>query len=192
MRAQQQPFALRFRLLSRDEQRILRVPRRMIRRKIQRLEVVVIRLDHGTFSHRVAQLLKDANHLVGRFNNRMLRPNRPPNARKGNINLLLSSRSAVTALGRSGPQLGNVFVPFFGFHHDGFNFELYFVNPLPNLTLTLDGSALSPKFIDLRQHAVLSCEPSIAKGFPLSFTRNLGFLVESGQQFGGRAIQSCR
>ena len=45
MRPQQQPLALRLPLLPRDEQSILRIPRRMIRGKIQRLKVVVISFD---------------------------------------------------------------------------------------------------------------------------------------------------
>ena len=67
MRAQQQPLALRLRLLPRDEQRVLRIPRRMVRRKIQRLEVVVIRLDDRPFGDGIAEFLEDANNLAPRL-----------------------------------------------------------------------------------------------------------------------------
>jgi hypothetical protein len=47
MRAQQQALAQRLGLLAGDEQRILRVASGMVRRKIQRFEIVLIGLDDG-------------------------------------------------------------------------------------------------------------------------------------------------
>ena len=66
MRAQQQALALRLRLLAGDEERVLRIARRMVRRKIQRFEVVVIGFDDGAFGDGVAELLKDGDNLVAR------------------------------------------------------------------------------------------------------------------------------
>ncbi len=83
MRPQQQPLPLRLPLLPRDKQSILRIPRRMIRRKIQSLEVVVISLDHRPIGHGVTKLLKDANHLVRRLDDRMLRADRTADCREG-------------------------------------------------------------------------------------------------------------
>ena len=88
MRAQQQPLALRLRLLARDEQSILRIPRRMIRRKIQRLEVVIIGFNDRPVSNGVAKLLKDPNHLVRGLDNGMLRANRTPKTGQRNIDTL--------------------------------------------------------------------------------------------------------
>ncbi len=52
-----------FRFLLRDEERVLRVARRMVRRKIQRLEIVVVGLDLRTFFDRVAEIAEDARRF---------------------------------------------------------------------------------------------------------------------------------
>ena len=46
VRPQQQSFALRLGLLVGDKERILRIARGMIGRKIQRLEIVIVGLDY--------------------------------------------------------------------------------------------------------------------------------------------------
>ena len=51
-------------LLAGDEQRILSVARRMVRRKVERLEVVVVGLDLRPFAHGVAHRLEDGDDLV--------------------------------------------------------------------------------------------------------------------------------
>src|SRR6266566_1759247 len=62
--AEQQPFTRRLRFLIGEEQRVLSVARRMVWRKIQRLEVVVVGLDDRTFSNRVAKIAKDGDDFV--------------------------------------------------------------------------------------------------------------------------------
>src|SRR5580704_1553143 len=86
MRAQQQPLPLRLRLLARDKQSILRIPRRMIRRKIQSLEVVVVSFNHRPLGNRVPKLLEDSDHLVRRLDDRMLGAHRPPDSWQADIN----------------------------------------------------------------------------------------------------------
>ena len=88
VRAQQQPLPQRLRFLIGDEQRILRIPRRMIGRKIQRLEVVIIRLNLRPFFHRVPKIAKHPDHLVHGLDDRMLRPERTANAGKGDVDAL--------------------------------------------------------------------------------------------------------
>ena len=72
VRAQQQALALRLRLLAGDEQRVLRIARRMVRRKIQRLEVVVIGFDDGAFRNGIAEFLKDTDDFAHRTDDGML------------------------------------------------------------------------------------------------------------------------
>src|SRR6202043_2933791 len=86
MRTQQKTLPRRFRSLPRDEQSVLSISRRMVGRKIQRLKVVVVRLDDRPFGDGIPQLLKHGDDLVHRLDNRMLSANRPPNAGKGYVN----------------------------------------------------------------------------------------------------------
>ncbi len=65
MRAQQEAVALLFLFLSGNEDGVLHVARRMVQRKVQRLEVVVVGFDLGPFGDRVAHRLEDADDLVG-------------------------------------------------------------------------------------------------------------------------------
>ena len=68
-----QAIALRLLLLSGEEDRVLHIARRMIRRKVQRLEVVVVGLDLGAFADGVAHRLEDRDDLVHRAHDGMLR-----------------------------------------------------------------------------------------------------------------------
>ena len=85
MRAQQQALALRLRLLSRDEERVLRVARGMVRREIQRLEIVVVGFDHRAFGDRVAQFLEYADDLVHRFDDGVFCANGTADAGEGDV-----------------------------------------------------------------------------------------------------------
>ena len=58
-----QTVAQRLRFLPGDEERILRVARGMIRREIQRLEIVVIGFNLRTFFDRVAEIAEDADRF---------------------------------------------------------------------------------------------------------------------------------
>ena len=87
MRAQQQAVAQRLRFLSGDEQRVLRVARGMVRRKVQRLEIVVIGFNLRTFLDRVAQIAEDANDLVHRLDDGMFRADGTANAGKGDVEM---------------------------------------------------------------------------------------------------------
>ncbi len=59
-------------LLAGDEQRVLRVARRMVRRKVERLEIVVVGLDLGPFADGVAHRLEDGDDLVHHAQHGML------------------------------------------------------------------------------------------------------------------------
>src|ERR1700731_2037354 len=99
----------------------------MVHRKIQRLEIVVVRLDHRPLSDGIPQLLKHPHHLVRGLNNRMLRPNGTPDAWKSDVD----ARSRVAELQGVAdryPDLGAAF-------HDIANLELQFVNGSPRLAV---------------------------------------------------------
>ena len=83
--AQQQALALRLRFLTGDEQRVLGIARRMVRRKIQRLEVVVVGLDHRPFLNRVAEIAEDGDDLVHRLDHGMFGAERAANAGEGDV-----------------------------------------------------------------------------------------------------------
>ena len=88
MRAQQQAVARGLAFLPGDEQRVLRVARRMVRRKVQRLKVVIVGLDLGSFAHRVAHGLEDRDDLVLHSQHRMLGADRALHAGERNVEAL--------------------------------------------------------------------------------------------------------
>ena len=88
MRAQQEAIALLLLLLSGEEDRVLHIARRMIRRKIQRLEIVVVRFDLGTGANGIAHRLEDRDDLVHRADDGMLRAQRTANAGEGDVDAL--------------------------------------------------------------------------------------------------------
>ena len=75
-------------LLPGDEQRVLRVARRMVRRKVQRLEVVVVGLDLGTFADGVAHRLEDRDDLVHHAQHGMFDADRALDAGKRDVETL--------------------------------------------------------------------------------------------------------
>ena len=58
---------------------------RMVRRKIQRLEVVVVGLDLGAFGNRVAQIAEDRNDLVHGADDRVLGAEWTADAGEGDV-----------------------------------------------------------------------------------------------------------
>src|SRR5579863_7702835 len=52
----------------------------MVRRKVQRLEIVVVGFDNWSLRHGIAESLKNRNNLISGLDNRVFRPNRTPNA----------------------------------------------------------------------------------------------------------------
>ena len=159
MRAQQQAVALRLRLLPGDEERVLRVARRMVGRKIQRFEVVVVRLDNRAIGDRVAQLLEDANNLMHRADHGMLSANGTPNAGQCDIDALCRECIRAAADVRGLEQVGDP--------------RLQFVNANPDFALGLFGSALQPQIVDLGQDPVLAGHPAIAECFQISVIAHL-------------------
>src|ERR1700686_305852 len=136
MSAQQQPLPLRLGLLSRDEQRILRIPRRMVRRKIQSLEVVVIRFDDGPLRDGIPQLLKHRNNLPPSPHDGMFRPNRPPYSGQSDVDTF--RREEIL------PRTRNV-RPLYELRNPRFQF----IDANPGLALRLLRRALQPKVINL-------------------------------------------
>src|SRR5713226_1551225 len=85
VRAQQQAVAQWLRFLPGDEERVLRVARGMIRRKVQRFKVVIIRLNLRPFLDRVTQIAEDANDLVHRLEDGMFHADRTTNAGESDV-----------------------------------------------------------------------------------------------------------
>ena len=135
----------------------------MVRRKIQRLEVVVVRLDNGSFSDGVPKFLEDTNNLAPRPHHRMLRPNRTPHPRKRNINALSHKRIPAGARDVSA--------------FDEFrNPSLQFVDANPGLALRFFRRALQPQIVNLCEDPVLPRHPPVAKRFQFRVIANLGSL----------------
>ena len=86
--AQQQAIARGLALLAGDEQRVLRVARGMVRRKVERLEVVVVGLDLGTFADGVAHRLEDGDDLVHHAQHGMLDADGALDAGEGDVEAL--------------------------------------------------------------------------------------------------------
>ena len=89
MRSQKELFAPRLRFLIGKEQSVLRIARGMVRRKVQRLEIVVIGFDHRAFGNGISEVLEDGDNLVLRADDWVLGANGAANAGKGNVERLL-------------------------------------------------------------------------------------------------------
>src|SRR5207302_8796362 len=85
MRAKKQTVSQRHRFLTRDEQRVLGVARRMVRGKIQRLEIVVIGLDLRSFLDRISEIAEHGDHFVHGLDDRMLGAERATDAGEGDV-----------------------------------------------------------------------------------------------------------
>ena len=106
----------------REKQRVLRVARRMIRRKIQRFEIVVIGFDCRPLGDGVSEVLEHANDFVLRPNDGVFGTDGATNAGKGDVD----GKLAVDA----------------GLLHEGsfhlrFDFTLEFVDALAHFALRI-------------------------------------------------------
>src|ERR1700675_4541839 len=73
------------------------------------------------------------------------------------------------------------------------NVRLQLIDANPDLTLRLFRGALEPEIINLRQHAVLTRHPSVAKKLPIRFAlHRRRFLAERRKKFSGGAFQRRR
>ncbi len=113
----------------------------MIGRKIQGFEIVVIGLDHWPLGHGVAELLENANHLVRRLDDRMLRTDGTPKSRQSNVDAPLFCLIVARYLR-----------PLHHFLNPGFQL----IHTDSRLTLCILGSALQPQIIDLRHDPIFA------------------------------------
>ena len=86
--AQQQAVALRSPLLSGDEQRVLRIARRMVGRKVQRLKIVVVAFDLRPFGNGITHGDEDRDDLIHRAQHRMPHAQLAMNAGQGYVDAL--------------------------------------------------------------------------------------------------------
>ena|SRR5436305_578837 len=150
----------------------------MVRRKIQRLEIVVIRLDHRAFGHRVTEVLKHADNFVLRANDGMLGAKGTADTRQGDVD----GRLGLCAW----PWRQRSLDP-------GFNLRLDFIYTLTDLSLRVFWSGLQPELVDLGENAIFSGEPAVTKGFPLIFILDGGsFLLQRSQKFFDRGVEGLR
>ena len=158
MGAEQQPIALRLRILARNEERVLRVTRWMVRRKVQRLEVVIIGFNLRTLFDRVAQIAEDTDNFLHRLDYKVFRANGSANARKGDVETLghelHRGRSALNTDERCLHRL--------------FDLGFEFVDALADLALVRAGRPFQPQFIELSEDAVFAPHPAITKCFPIA------------------------
>src|SRR5216683_3641557 len=200
MRAQQKTLPRRCRSLPRDEQSILSITRRMVRRKIQRLKVVVVRLDHRPFGDGIPQPLKHGDDLVHRLDNRMLSANRPPNAGKGYVNKTCFLKRVPLEFrfrkfrAQMSNRKGGDLIPDLRSLYCLLNLLFNEVHFLACLALGFFGSRLQPEVVNLRQHPILACHPSVAKNLPLGLVLHRdSFMSERRTQFRRGALQRrCR
>ena len=199
MRAQEQPLALRLPLLPRDEQSILRIPRRMVHRKIQRLEVVIVGLDNRPLSHGVAKLLKNGNDLMHRLDDRMLGADGTANARKRDIDDTCFPKRLRLEFGRRNfrPRAGNRkignLIPSLSISYGLLNLIFDQVHLLADLSLRFLRRTLQPEIVNLRQHAILARHPSVTKYLPpglVLYGRSL--TAKRKKQVSGSALQRRR
>src|ERR1035438_9258168 len=83
--AQQQTIARGLALLAGDEQRVLRIARGMVRREVERLEVVVVGLDLGAFADGVAHRFEYGDDLVHHAQHGMLNADGALNAGESDV-----------------------------------------------------------------------------------------------------------
>src|SRR5579871_83903 len=79
--AQQQAVALKLLFLAGDKKRVLSIPGRMIRRKVQGLEIVVVGFNLRSLGYRITHLREYPDNLVHGPDDRMLGPKRAMNSR---------------------------------------------------------------------------------------------------------------
>ena len=143
-----------------DEQRVLRVARRMVRRKVQRLEVVVVGLDLGAFADRVAHRLEDGDDLVLHAQHRMLDADRALNAGQRDVEAL----GGELGIGRRGV---NACLCASSMAASARAFSS--LTRCPTSRFASFGRGLQPGVVDLREHAVLARHPAIAERLPVGF-----------------------
>src|ERR1700675_1379592 len=143
----------------------------MIRRKVQRFEVVIIGFNLRTFLDRVAQIAEDANDLVHRLDDGMFGADGMTNAGKSDVEALSGEFARGSpALNASESRLNHLL-----------NFGLEFVDALPNVALIRSRRGFQPQIVELRENAVLAPHPTIAEGFPVILgTDRCRLLIESG------------
>ena len=165
------------------KQRVLGVARGMVRREVERLEVVVVGLDLGAFADGVAHRLEDGDDLVHHAQHGVLDADRAMDAGKGDVETLGGE------LGISGRRVNFVVSVFNRRFHASFQF----VDAAADLALGRAGRGLQPDVVDLREDAVLASEPAIAEGFAVCVgMQRGGFVIERGEQVGDGAVECVR
>src|SRR5438477_4358076 len=150
----------------------------MVRRKIERFEIVVIGLDHRSFSDGISQILEYADDFILRANDRVLGANGVANAGKGNVDC------GFCCLCWRGIERG------FDLLLD-FSFQL--VDALTDFAFRLFRSSFQPEFVNLRENTVFACKPSIAESLAVIGVFEGGkFLFQSREQFLDCAVERLR
>ncbi len=143
-----QSVAQRLRFLAGDKQRVLRIARRMVRRKIQRLKVVKIGFNLRTFLDRVAQIAKDPNNLVHRLDDGMLRAEGPANAGEGDVeaarNYFAETESCISKESPTAPEIVRIVAS----RPPRATFVLQFVHCLSDIALGSARRGFQPKIVE--------------------------------------------
>src|SRR6266849_7166421 len=152
----------------------------MIGRKVQRFEVVIIRLNLRPFLDRVAEIAEDANDLVHRLDDGMFRADGTTNTGEGDVKTLGGEFAGGSpALNASKRRLNHLL-----------NFGLEFVDALPYLALVCSQRGFSPKIIELGEDTVLARHPTITESLPVILgTDRCRLLIECRQKLAHGAIK---
>src|SRR5712692_2847898 len=109
----------------------------MMGRKVQRFEVVIIRINIRHVSDRVAEMAEDDNDLVHRLDDGMFRADGTTNTGEGDVKTLRGEFAGGSpALNASKRRLNHLL-----------NFGLEFVDALPNVALIRSRRGFQPQII---------------------------------------------
>src|SRR5271155_4390723 len=148
----------------------------MVGRKIQRLEVVIVRLNLWTLLYGISKIAKHSDHFVHGFDDRMLGAKRTANAGKSDVEAAGGRFSPARIKSRI-PRLRapNRAALRAGFAQDAlrsrtdylldFRFEL--IDALSSSALRIFGRSFEPCLIDLSQETVRARHPTVTKYLPL-------------------------
>src|SRR5258708_27443693 len=134
----------------------------MVRREVQRLEVVIVGFNLRALLDRVTQIAEDANNLLHRLDDGMLRADGTANAGKGDVETFGGEFAGGSpALNASDRHLNRLL-----------NLGLQFVDALPDVTLIRSRRGFQPQIIELGEDAVLARHPTIAEDLPVILGRD--------------------
>src|SRR5437588_448752 len=128
----------------------------MVRRKIQCLEVIVVRLNHRPLGNRITQLLEDGDNLVHSLDDWMLNADGMTDTGEGDVD----------AVRYGFYRLSDSKLRSFDEYLDA---EFQFIDVDSDFALFALGRSFQPQIVDLRQDPGLPSQPAVTKQLQLGF-----------------------